>query len=76
MPSTSALYEAHSPSGRDRGAPSTRKGQLLRELNAESRSIQVALNQAHHALDHAMKLMEETYQRKRAQIINGHGDTF
>jgi hypothetical protein len=31
------------------------------------------LNQACIALDHAMKALDTSYQRKRAQILNGHG---
>jgi len=59
--------------GHDQRSSVALKQRLLRELNSEARTIQIALNQAHNALTYAQKLMEETYQRKRSAILNGHG---
>ena len=41
--------------------------------STRSRSIQVALNQTQQGLAHLTRLVEDSYQRKRKQIINGHG---
>jgi hypothetical protein len=53
---------------------SSPKQQQLRQLNAESRDLQAALNQARGSLDHAMRLVEDTYQRKRREIIEADLD--
>jgi hypothetical protein len=45
--------------------------QQLRDLNTEYRETQTALNQAQASLNRGMKLMEENYQRKRRDIMNG-----
>ena len=55
---------------------SSPKQQQLRQLNAESRDLQAALNQARGSLDHAMRLLEDTYQRKRRQIIDADLDEY
>jgi hypothetical protein len=55
---------------------SSLKQQQLRQLNAESRDLQAALNQARGSLDHAMRLLEDTYQRKRRQIIDADLDEY
>jgi hypothetical protein len=49
---------------------SSQKQQQLRQLNAESRDLQAALNQARGSLDHAMRLVEDSYQKKRREIID------
>jgi hypothetical protein len=51
----------------------TRVKQQLKELNQEFFPARTALNQAAIALDHAMKALDTSYQRKRAHILNGHG---
>ena len=48
----------------------TSKQQQLRQLNAESRDLQVALNQARDSLDHAARLVEQSYQSKRRAILD------
>jgi len=53
---------------------SSPKQQQLRQLNAENRNLQVALNQARGSLDHAARLVEDTYQRKRREIIDADLD--
>jgi len=55
---------------------SSPKQQQLRQLNAESRDLQAALNQARGSLDHAIRLLEDTYQRKRRQIIDADLDEY
>ena len=55
---------------------SSLKQQQLRQLNAESRDLQAALNQARGSLDHAIRLLEDTYQRKRRQIIDADLDEY
>jgi hypothetical protein len=51
----------------------TTKKQQLKELNQEFFPARTALNQAATALDHAMKALDTSYRRKRAQILNGYG---
>jgi hypothetical protein len=50
----------------------TEQRRQLRDLNQEHRDTQEALNHTQASLNRAMKLMEENYQRKRKQILNGH----
>jgi hypothetical protein len=56
--------------------PSQAKRRALKELNAETRDVQVALNQAQVSLQHALRLrlVEDTYQKKRTSIINAPDD--
>jgi len=51
------------------GTASSVVKQQLRELNQDTHPVQVALNQAQSCLNRAVKLMEETYHRKRQAII-------
>jgi hypothetical protein len=44
----------------------------LRDLNSDYRETISALMGAHASINRALKLTEENYQRKRAQILNGH----
>jgi hypothetical protein len=44
-----------------------------RDLNSEARDLLIALNQAQVSLNHALRLIEQTYQHRRAQIMNGQG---
>ena len=42
----------------------------LRDLNPETRNVQVALDQTQSAISHALRLVEHDYQRRRMSIIN------
>jgi hypothetical protein len=55
--------------------PAPLKQKQLRDLNIECGNLQVALNQTQQCLQHAMKLLEQTYQRKRSQILAAHDET-
>ena len=71
MPETSPLSSLGTPGfATDR----TSKQRQLRELNHEAQSLQTALNQAQGSIRHALRLLEQTYQRKRTQILNDHGE--
>jgi hypothetical protein len=49
------------------------KQRLLRDLNAEYRDTQEALNHTQASLTRAIRLAEQNYQRKRKAILaNGH----
>jgi hypothetical protein len=50
------------------------KRRALRELNANHHDIVTALNQTQTSLTRLSRLVEDSYQRKRKQIINGHDD--
>jgi hypothetical protein len=49
------------------------KHQLLRALNTEYKATAEALNHTQVSLTRAMRLLEDNYQRKRNQILNGNG---
>lgn len=59
--STSSQTKAPEPSPKQRA---------LRDLNTETRSQQVALNQIINTATHALRDLEDKYQRKRTHIIN------
>jgi hypothetical protein len=48
----------------------TSKQKQLRDLNKETCNLQTALNQTQVCLNRAMRLLEQTYQKKRSAIIN------
>jgi hypothetical protein len=52
----------------------TVKQRQLRALNHEAQSLQTALNQSQGSISHALRLLEQTYQRKRTQILNNRGE--
>jgi hypothetical protein len=49
---------------------SSPKQQQLRALNDKNRDLHAALNQARDCIDHAMRLVEDTYLRERREIID------
>jgi len=48
------------------------KQHQLRALNQETQDLQVALNRVQTSASYALKLVEQSYHRKRSQILNGH----
>jgi sulfur carrier protein ThiS len=50
----------------------TSKHQLLRDLNHETRTVVMALNQAASAISYAQKQIEQNYQRTRQHILAAH----
>jgi hypothetical protein len=50
--------------------PLTPKQHALRALNAETTTTTKALNQAQSAIAHALRTIENHYQKRRAEIIN------
>jgi hypothetical protein len=56
--------------------PSSPKHRKLKALNTRTHPVQVALNQAQSALDHARRLVENNYQKERTSIINSQDDDF
>ena len=50
----------------------TLKQKALRDLNTRHQSVQVALNQAQTALNHALRLVEADYHKKRTEIMHSN----
>jgi hypothetical protein len=54
--------------------PLTPKQHALKALNAETSTTTKALHQAQSAIAHALRVIENDYQRRRTQIINSKDD--